>query len=455
MRTLFVTSECAPFKKFGGLGDYSYSLPIALHNLGIYVDVILPYYSDANTSHSTVYKLFDLEIPYKNTSHTVSFFKTKFPHIDVSAILIKIPGVFDNVDFLDSVEYYVFFDICVVEYIKAQLNIYDLIHLNDWHTGFIPHLLEELGQEKPKTLFTIHNLAYQGVQNPDVIRNLGFVPGQHPLLDWDMQDGDINMMFQGITSSDYLVTVSPNYAKELITKNFGGGFAEYIKERGARFKGILNGINYTRFPKTYDIQNWREGKKASKDILKKRLNLSTSAAPIFSFISRLDPGQKGLDILYPNISYIIKNGGQFVLLGTGDPVWESKLQRLNTDENISINIKFDVELANLIYSSSNFFIVPSKYEPCGLTQMMAMWYGTLPIVHAVGGLKDTVFNHVNGLTFEEYSEKSLQNAIITAFEIYSDTNLYAQMVKNAMQNDYSWSKSAMLYKDLYEEIIYG
>ncbi len=455
MRTLFVTSECASFKKFGGLGDYSYSLPVALNKLGIEVDVILPYYSDIVVTRSNVYKLSDLVIPYKNSSHTVSFFKTKFPNSDISVVLVKIPVDFGAADFLNSIEYYVFFNVCVVEYIKSQYNIYDLIHLNDWHTGFIPHLLEEIGTEKPKTIFTIHNLAYQGIQKPDVMKDLGLVPGQHSLLDWDMKDGDINMIFQGITSSDYVVTVSPSYAQELSTKEFGGEFADYIRERGARFKGILNGIDYTTLPRSYNLLDWKEGKAENKKVLRKKLKLDETSRPIFSFISRLDPGQKGLDVLYPNISYIVGNGGQFILLGTGDPVWEEKFQKLGTNENISINIKFDNELANLIYAGSDFFMVPSKYEPCGLTQMMSMWYGTLPIVHAVGGLKDTVFNHVNGFTFDDYTKESLQRTIEVAFETYSDSNLYAQMVTNAMQHDYSWDKSALVYKNLYEEIVYG
>lgn len=457
MKVLFVTSEVAPIKKFGGLGDFSASLPKALSPEGIDIDVIIPFYSDAKVSDLKVFKSLELEVAFNNANHTVEFHKTKLPNSDVDVILARFSKKFSG-DFISDTDYFSFFDRCVVTYIQSQYNTYDVIHCNDWHTGFITHLLEEeIGASRPKTLITIHNLAYQGVDNPDLVREVGLLPGHHPLIDWDLNDGDINMLFQAITSSDYVNTVSPTYAKELTTKEFGGDFAEVIKQRSDRFVGILNGVDYSALPRDYDSSNWQEHKTRNIALIRELLGLSTPSndtdKPVVSFISRLDFGQKGLDILYDVIPTIVKLGGQFILLGTGDKTWEQKLKDLEKDsdlkENISINIEFNSKLALSIYEGSNFFLIPSKYEPCGLTQMMSMRYGALPIVRNTGGLKDTVKHKKNGFVFDDYSKDAFIKAIEQAFTTYKDKQKYSQMVEQALNEDFSWKNSAQMYKNLY------
>lgn len=456
MKVLFVTSEAAPIKKFGGLGDVSGALPKALEKEGVDVDIIIPFYSDAKVEKLKVTKHLDVIVQFDNESHNVTFYKTKLPNSDVDVIMPKYEIKFSG-DFLSDSEYFAFFDKCVVEYIKAQYNTYDVVHTNDWHTGFITHLLEdEIGETRPKTLLTIHNIGYQGVSSPNLVREVGLMPGSHPLIDWDISDGDVNMLLQAITSSDYVNTVSPSYAEELKTKEFGGDFAELINNREGRFTGILNGIDYSELPREFDENNWQQHKGNFKDSLRDKLNMSKDDKPLVGFISRLDAGQKGLDVLYGVIPHIVKNGGQFILLGTGDKLWEGKLRDLNDDEelkgNVSINIEFDVKLALEIYKGSDFFLIPSKYEPCGLTQMMSMWYGTLPIAHNVGGLKDTIKDGVNGFTFGRFSVKDFEACIDRAFEIYHQKDRHNNMVVTAMKEDFSWEKSAKLYKSLYHKL---
>jgi starch synthase len=457
MKVLFVTSEAAPIKKFGGLGDFSGSLPIALSKLGIDVDVVMPYYSDAKVENLKTYTSLTLEVPFNNEMHHTDFVKTKLPSSNVDLILVKQDVTFSG-DFLSDVEFFAFFDKAVVEYVKAEYNTYDLVHCNDWHTGFITHLLnDELSRERPRTLLTIHNLGYQGISSPDLVREIGIQPGQHPLIDWDISDGDVNMLLQGITSSDYLNTVSETYAKELLTPEFAGDFLDVLTQRSSRLIGIVNGIDYHYLPRDYDISTWKPAKSEAKEHLFRTLKLKDTSKPVFSFISRIDIGQKGLDILLDVIPFIVNNGGNFILLGTGDSIWEDKFRELTNDsklkDSLSINIEFDVKLANEIYKASEFFLIPSKYEPCGLTQMMSMWYGCLPIAHKVGGLADTIIDSTNGFLFDKYLSKSFEGALARAFEVFRDKAKFNAMVENAMQQDFSWGKSAKKYRDLYNTVL--
>ncbi len=289
-----------------------------------------------------------------------------------------------------------------------------------------------------------------------LVRKVGIVPGTHPIIDWDTQDGDINLMLEGITSSDFISTVSPSYANEILTHDFAGEFAEILQTRAGRLTGILNGLDYSQFPRNYDVSNWKDRKMEAKADLRKKLGLNSPKhdTPLFAFISRLDPNQKGLTLLLNVIPEIVKKGGQFVLLGTGEKYWEDRLKALENEYKgeVSVNVAFDNALAREIYSSSNYQIVPSKYEPCGLIQMIAMWYGSLPLVSNVGGLRDSVKHGVTGFVFDDYSTEGLLTCINSAFKVYGNKD-YEMAVINAMTTDYSWEKSAREYKSLYERIV--
>jgi starch synthase len=354
---------------------------------------------------------------------------------------------------------FVFFDRAVVEYIKSGFNTYDIVHCNDWHTGLITHILEdEIPDSRPATLFTVHNLMYQGIGGEDIVREVGLVPGMHPILDWDIADGDVNMMQEGVAASDFINAVSPSYAKEILTEEFGGELADVLKAREGRLSGILNGLDYSAFPRDYDTGNWAEGKKAKKEELFRQLGIKgTTDRPLFSYIGRIDPNQKGIDLIMDVVPEIIEKKGIFVLLGCGVPEWEEKLKNLAKDPKLQDKFicitKFDMNLANLLYSGSDFLVVPSKYEPCGLIQMIAVWYGTLPIIREVGGLKDSIYDKVNGFTFKEYSKEAFMGAVNKAFEIFSNKNKMDEIVVNAMKSDFSWNKSAKEYFSLYGRIV--
>jgi starch synthase len=458
MRVLIAASEVSPIIKLGGLGDVIGSLPKALANVGVNADVVVPFFPHADLRGVSIYKTFDLNVSFDGEVHVVEVYKTKLSNSNVDVFLLsnahffsqKNPRAFANTS--RETDMFTFFSRAVVDFIKLGFNTYNVIHCNDWHTGLIPHLLEEeFGSARPASLFTIHNLMYQGIGSSELVKDVGIAPGTHRLIDWDLSDGNLNLMLQGITSSDCVSTVSPQYAKEIMTNEFGGSFSDILKEREERVVGILNGVGYDSFPRDFNMSNWEEKKRLSKAKLQKELGLEQAPdKPIFSVISRLDPYQKGLDILYEAIPSIIDNGGQFVLLGTGDPSWEKKFSDLKSSD-ISCNIKFDANLARIIYAGSDFLVIPSKYEPCGLIQMIAMWNGTLPVAHAVGGLKDTILDNITGITFKDYSTKSLVSALKQAFNIYG-TEKMPRLIERALKQDFSWNKSAAEYKKLYEKL---
>lgn len=463
MRVLLAASEVAPIIKLGGLGDVAGSLPKALQKLGVNIDVIVPYFPVANTKDFEITKLLDMNVPFGGENFTVEVYTTKIPveKIDgVDVFLLKHPRVFAIggkdafANNLTETEMFMFFDKAVVEFVKARLGMYDIVHCNDWHTGLITHLLsDELGSERPATLFTVHNILYQGIGDMSLLSDVGLVPGTHPTLDWDVEDGSVNLMQQGITSSDFINSVSPTYAKEILTPEFSGGFVDILKAREGRLFGILNGLDYSQFPRNYDVYTYHDKKPGFKKDLQEKLRLGVCDKPIFSFISRLDPKQKGLDILHSVIPDIVRKGGQFVLLGVGDPGWEKKFHDLSMGKDVSINTIFDVELAISIYEGSDFLLAPSAYEPCGLIQMIAMWYGTLPIVHGVGGLKDAVDDGENGFVFAPHNSEAFLSAINRAFELHFDKKKLDKMIKNALATDFSWDKSAREYKKLYERAV--
>ena len=461
MKVLLAASEVAPVIKLGGLGDVVGSLPKALEKIGIDVDVIVPFYPNARLASLNIYKSLEFNVGFAGDTYKIEAFKTKLPNSYVDLILLKCPEFFNmggGSAFLNTAQetkIFTFFDRAVVGYVTSGFNSYDVVHCNDWHTGLVTHLLEEeIGNERPATIMTIHNISYQGVGETTLLKDLGIAPGEHRAIDWDIQDNNLNLLLQGIISSDFVSTVSPSYAKEIMYADIGGPLSEIVSSRKDRLVGILNGIDYSQFPRSYDASNWKIKKPIFKTELQKKLKLKSDDKPLFAFISRLDANQKGIDILYDSVGEIIKKDGQFVLLGTGDKEWEGKLLSLNSvyKGNVSVNIGFDTKLAEEIYSGSDFFLVPSRFEPCGLTQMIAMWYGSVPIVHATGGLRDSVSEGKNGFLFNIYSSEYLLKAITSALRLYKSSQ-FDTIVHSALEADFGWKSSALEYKGLYERAI--
>ena len=472
MKVLLPASECTPIVKLGGLGDVVGSLPKSLTKLGVNTDVIIPFFPIAKVDNVKLLHVIDLNVPFAGENNIVEVFKTKLDQSDVDIYLLRnnnyfgSGGKFAFENKVSETEMYAFFDRAVVEYVKAEFNTYDIIHCNDWHTGLITHLLDdEIGETRPKTLFTIHNLLYQGVGDTDLVRNVGIVPGAHSLIDWDIADGDINMMQQGITSCDYISTVSPTYAAEIMTKEFGGPFYDILKARKDRLTGILNGIDYSYFKRDFDINNYKEAKKREKMQLLEKLHMEPFDGselspnwdkPLFCYIGRIDVYQKGLDLMYEGVKHIVKNGGQFVLLGTGNKEWEKRYTELEKtgefSHNVRCKIMFDEALALKIYQASDFIVIPSRYEPCGLIQMIAMHYGTVPVTRDVGGLRDSIENGKTGFKFETFKLADLTEALDRAFFAYKSEE-FDKMVVDTLNKDFSWEKSAIEYKILYESML--
>ncbi len=473
LKVLICASEVAPVIKIGGLGDVIGSLPKALERVGVDADVVVPFFPSAKIEKLRVYKSREMHVPFEGMLQYVEVWATKLPNSNVDLCMLKNDTyfraggteAFSNTP--SETQTFAFFSRCVTELIKSSFNTYDVVHCNDWHTGLVSHLLQdEFGLSRPATIMTIHNISYQGRGDVSVVLDVGLNPDVHRTVKWDISDGDINFLMQGIMASDFVNTVSPSYADELLVSADISQIQDVLTSRKDRFLGILNGLDYGSFPRKVSPSNWQDQKQSDKTSLLMELGLGQSSkvsgqgftqhdTPLFSMVSRLDPNQKGLDILYEVIPYIIEQGGKFVLLGSGDKAWEDRFKQLVQQlgsQNIHINTTFDAELAARIYRGSDFFLIPSKFEPCGLTQMIAMWYGAVPVAHAVGGLKDTIRHGRTGFLFNEYSSESFKTCLAKCFSIYK-SQAHFDIVKACLSQDFSFAKSAQSYKELYEKAV--
>jgi len=372
-------------------------------------------------------------------------------------------------------EPYAFFSRAVLEMLCAHPAWKpDIIHCNDWHTGLVPVFKEVFYADSPALrqaacVFTIHNLAYQGEFDFSVLAEYG-LPESLYTMDKLECYGRVNFLKAGIVFSDMVSTVSPTYCREIQTCEYGcrlEGLLSYIHGLG-RLRGILNGIDYEEFdpaadkriPFNYSLDDI-SGKAKDKKELQKRMGLPTDAGiPVMGLISRL-ADQKGLDLIKSAMPKIMKLGVQFVLLGTGDPAYEKYFARLETKHpaQVKANIGFDAKLAQLIYAGSDMFLMPSRFEPCGLGQLISLRYGTIPIVRATGGLADTITDYrpgdpqSNGFSFAEYAPSALLNAVKRAVALYHDGEGWDMLVRTALASDFSWRASAGKYVDFYRDAL--
>ena len=455
MQVLIAAPEVAPIIEVSDVGRVVGSLSRSLEKIKVDADVIVPFFPNAKIKGLKIYKSRVLDVAFDGDIFQVEVHKTKLPNSNVDVFLLKNSRYFNGNR--SEFEVFSFFDRCVVDFIKSGFNTYALVHCNDWQTGLVTHILsDEMGLARPATIFTIHNLSHQG-GDVEVIRELGITPGQHPLIDWDSSDGDVNFLLQGITSTDFVSTVSPSYAKEMLYKDVGGRLSEVLYDIQGKLIGILNGVDYGLYPRDFDKDNWKIKKQGFKKSLQKKLNLRQEKnSPIFAYVSKFDSKLGGLDILYGVVSFIVKSGGQFVLLGEGDKNWAGKFEKLKEDsllkDNIYINLDTDFNLATKIYRGADYILLPAKLEPCGVSQMVAMWFGVLPVAHAVGGLRDAILNGENGFLFNVHDTKDFQKKIKSAIEAYG-TKMYDKMVETALTTNYDWKRSALKYKELYEKVI--
>ena len=469
MKTLFVASECAPIVKVGGLGDVIGALPKALKELGLDVRIAIPKYKIINEKQYQ-FRLIAPKIKVKE--EFVNVYQGFLPGSKVTVYLLENKRYFGEdgvylaksafVDSLKEIQRFLFFSQSVTDIIDFLDWQPQIIHCHDWHMSFIPLLLR-LKNKKIKTLLTIHNLANQGKWAAgEILSFIGLKGNETESLKIIDKEGNLNIFEQGILNADILNTVSNNYSKEIRTKEFGEGLEQDLVKREDDLFGILNGIDYDRFnPETdpdiesnYSLKDF-ENKTKNKTALQKVLNFpADSNAPLLGVINRLT-AQKGVDLMLENIPELVKSNCQLVVLGVGEDVYEKKLLEFSKKypQNISSRIRFDPVLAQKIYAGSDIFLMPSRFEPCGLGQMIAMRYGTLPIVRETGGLAETVQNEKTGFVFKQYKKEALLGIIKEALDFYKDRNKWRELIRNAMSQDFSWGKSAERYLEIYKKII--
>lgn len=454
MKVLFAVWELDPFIKVGGLGDVASSLPRALIDLGVDIRIIIPFYKALKLrgSRKKLVKYFNLE--YASKTEKVEIYEVTHPVSKVPVYLLKNKKYLDAPVFPDT---FAFFDKAIVT-IAAENHLSwvpDIIHCNDVHTALIPLLIKEY-KMSIKTMITIHNMTYQGPTSLDVSNRIGIGTNKFQVIPWETERKKINFLLEGITHADIVTTVSPTYAKEIMTEEHGAGLEEVLRGKESRVFGILNGIDDHRREAHVEKYSWEEEKRISKRFLQKKLGLKVdNSIPLFSFIGRFDPKQKGIDILHKMLRKIDLRSYEFVILGKGDSEWEERFQWLNTfyPKNVSCTFVFNDLLAHQIYAASDFILIPSRFEPCGLIQMIAMSYGVLPVAHRTGGLIDSIKNGYNGFLFGNHSAETLQETLEKAVDMWrNDKKKYKEMVENALLTDFSWDKSAKEYLKLYESM---
>ena len=441
MKVVHVAFECAPIYKTGGLGDVVGSLPIALQESDVETIVVLPGYSwIRRKSHLPKSKV---EVWYVEDKSFSPRLKTH----DAGA----------------SANAYVHFCIGVIRLLKSRNFVPDIIHCHDWHTGFIPYLLKSQNDPffaRTKTILSLHNVGYQGNFAAKLFDKIDNVE----LSQYIAKHKKISFLKTGIQYADFLATVSPNHAKEIRSGKVNFGLKGLIARKRGRFRGILNGIDIDiwnprrdRFiPRRYNLNSVRSKKAENKMILQKELGMEQSVdIPLFGFVARLST-QKGLDMLVPLFSGLPRQRIQLVILGKGDKKYEKDILTSIKEIDprwVEVILKFDERLAHQIYAASDFFLVPSLYEPCGLTQMIAMRYGSVPVVSNVGGLVDTVEHDRTGIVFDELTTEGLREAMERASDLWENKEKYAKIQQSAMRRDFSWKKSAKEYARLYRRVV--
>ncbi len=480
MKILIVSSEMVPFSKTGGLADVVGALPKVLKELGHDTRVIIPKYkSDGKLGITAKLILSGVEVQIGPERKKANIYEAKIPGDAivylVESELFERDGLYqeNGRDYPDNAERFIFFSKTVLALIKAIGWEPHVIHANDWQTALIPayiktSLSKDMFYNTIATVYTIHNMGYLGVFPADKMPLTG--------LGWEYFTPDTmefwgNMCFSkaGIVYADVINTVSETYAGEIQTEEFGHGLDGLVRSRSKDVYGILNGIDYEVWDpkkdpclkKHYSASDLR-GKSANRTMLRKSCGLSQKKdTPIIGMVSRMTD-QKGFDILSGCFEEIMASGAQFVLLGTGDPKYHELFRDFakKYSGQVSVNIGFDSAAAPLIYAGSDMFLMPSKYEPCGLGQLISFKYGTIPVVRATGGLADTVLDldadpgKGSGFIFKEYTSQALYGAVKRAAAKYaSDKKGWSLTVKKVMEYDYSWSISAKKYVALYKKAI--
>lgn len=474
-RILFATSEAAPLMKTGGLADISSSLPAALAATGEDIRIIMPAYTPALAKAGQLLRLAGLSM----MGHHITLLEGQMPDSGVKVWLVDAPTLFQRdggpyvdpqgLDWQDNAERFTLFCRVVVEVAMGRLGLSwqpQVLHANDWQTGLAVALLH-LETRRPATVFSIHNLAYQGYFSRD-----DFLALQLPEALWTPASmeyyGQWVMIKGGLAHADRLTTVSPTYAQEITTPELGNGMDSLLRHRQDRLSGILNGIDTHAWDPSqdplieakYDLDNLR-GKALNKTALQRSFGLPTRKQPLLGLVSRFVE-QKGIDLVLEAIPALLHTPLQLVMLGSGNKYYEQACLELARcyPEQVGVRIGYDEQLAHLIEAGSDLFLMPSRFEPCGLNQLYSLRYGTPPVVHKTGGLADTVVHTypetlangtATGFVFEHPTAAGLHWAIGEALACMKKPKCWKPVQANGMRQDVSWQQSAAAYLEIYRQ----
>ena len=468
MKILYVTSEANPFAASGGLGDVMGALPVAVHEEGVETSVIMPLYDTMKAEHKAkLEKVIDISfnLSWRQTGTSIY----KIDHQGVTYYFVENFRYFSRGRLYgeyDDAERFAFFSKAVVEFMIQGNYVPDILHANDWQTALTVIYLKTEFSNHPmltsiKTVYTIHNIEYQGQYGFDVLGNVFGISGNYMgVLEYD---GCINLMKGAIVASDYVTTVSPNYANELEYDFFSFGLSPIVKAAKYKISGVINGIDYGYFSpekggdivKKFTTRTVKSGKAANKKALQEELGLEVRPdVPLLVMITRLTAG-KGIDLVLHILEEVLREDVQVVILGTGDKEYENRISEMSKHHsNLVALIKFDRVISKKMYASADIFVMPSKSEPCGLAQMIACSYGTVPVVRAVGGLFDSIKPYgtedENGFTFDNYNAHELLYTVKNALSIYKNDKEWSVLVRSAMRSDFSWRCSALEYIRIYK-----
>ncbi len=486
LKVLFVAAEVHPYATIGGLGMVVFSLSRALKKMGLDVRIFMPKYAQIDGKKYQLEMILEgLKVPTGGEAE-----EKKFLICNVKRYLPSYPDV--PVYFLENMEYYekrsnvygysddptrfTLLSRGVLEFLRQSDWVPDVINCADWHTGALPNYLKTVYDKDPvlskiKTVFSIHNLSHQGVFDHRFVSELDFDDGKSLIAPFFSEKlSKQNFMRRGIIYSDIVNTVSETYSKEILTKECGEKLEDLLKEVRTKVFGILNGLDYQTLnpttdkliPFNFDISSLHK-RVENKIHLQKEFNLDVSAdIPILGMVGRLS-AQKGIDILTPILETLISEFGvQFVIIGGGEGGYRTFFEEIHKKfpKKIGCHLMFDLTLARHVFTGCNLFLMPSKFEPCGITQMEAMRYGAIPVIRKTGGLADTVEdfdpkkNSGNGFVFEDYNPYAFFGAIVRALETFKHKKIWQELMKRAMKADFSWEVSAKRYLRLYKKIVY-
>ena len=469
INTLSVTSECVPLIKTGGLADVAGALPKALNKNGIAVRTLLPGYPAVLKAVKSPSTLKVIDDCFGSSAQLLAS-----THQELDLLILDAPHLYnrdygiylDNngEDWPDNIERFAALSRVAADIANGLVDDWqpDIVHCHDWQAGLTPYYMK-VNNSKAKSIMTIHNIAFQGIAPARKRRGLGILP-----KDFNPEGveyfGNISTLKAGLIYADKLTTVSPTYAQELMTHEFGMGMEGVLRYRKNDFMGILNGIDESIWSPEIDTEiiNYKSprGKNLNKKKLQKEFNLSKAKGPLCVVVSRLSE-QKGLDILLEALPTLLSRDGQLILLGSGDSWLENEFRNI-PHPNVSVFIGYDEKLSHRMIAGADAILVPSRFEPCGLTQLYGLRYGTLPVVSSTGGLADTVVSAspaaiasqvATGIQFNPITPLALSQALSKLCDLYEQPKLWSKLQRNAMKQSVGWEDSGHSYARLYKELL--